>query len=130
MKSLILTILFCLLPLSAYAYGFTSDFVSLRSDLGGLDIQASAHSSGALTYVIIKNNSLEKASCEAKFRNGPELPKLGLSEADVEPSATTYLTYQPKRSAVVIKVNLRCGSMETGAATESSHDYLASWVTD
>ena len=116
---MILAILIGLLPLSAYSFnGIGSDFVKLQSaDLIGLDIQASAHSSGVLTYVIVKNNSTHKASCEAKFRNGPELPKLGLSKAEVEPSATVYLKYQPKRSATVIKVNLRCDPMETGAAT-------------
>ena len=111
MKSLILAILIGLLPLSAYAFnGIGSDFVRLQSaDLSGLDIQASAHSSGTLTYVIVKNDSMQKASCEAKFRNGPELPKLGLDKAEVEPSAVAYLKYQPKRSATVIKVNLKCG---------------------
>ena len=111
MKSLIITILCCLLPLSAYAFNdISSDFVKLQSvDLGELDIKASAHSSGALTYVIVKNDSMQKVTCEAKFRNGPELPKLGLDKAEVEPSATTYLRYQPKRSAVVIKINLKCG---------------------
>jgi hypothetical protein len=110
MKSLILMVLFSLLSLNGYAYDFiTSDVVKLQSDLGELDIQATAHSSGVLTYVIVKNDSMQRVSCEAKFRNGPELPKLGLSSAEVEPSATAYLTYQPKRSAVVIKVNLKCG---------------------
>ena len=111
MKSLIITILCCLLPLSAYAFdGISSDFVKLQSvDLGELDIQASAHSSGFLTYVIVKNDSMQKVSCEARFRNGPELPKLGLDKVEVEPSATAYLKYQPKLSATVIKVNLKCG---------------------
>ena len=111
MKSLILAILIGLLPLGAYAFnGIGSDFVILQSaDFSGLDIQASAHSSGVLTYVIVKNDSMQKVSCEAMFRNGPELPKLGLDKAEVEPSATTYLKYQPKRSAMVIKVNLKCG---------------------
>ena len=110
MKSLIITILCCLLPLSAYAInGIGGDFVKLQSaDLSGLDIQASAHSSGAVTYVIVKNDSMQKVSCEAMFRNGPELPKLGFDKAEVEPSATTYLKYFPKRSAVVIKINLKC----------------------
>jgi hypothetical protein len=110
MKSLILMVLISLLSLNAYAYDFiVSDVVKLQSDLGELDIQASAHSSGALTYVIVKNDSMQKVFCEARFRNGPELPKLGLSSAEVEPSATAYLKYMPKRSAVVIKANLKCG---------------------
>ena len=111
MKSLIPMVLISLFSLNVFAYDFNpSDFVKLQSDLGELDIQASAHSSGAVTYVIVKNDSMQKISCEATFRNGPELPMLGFSKAEVEPSATAYLKYFPKRSAVVIKANLKCGS--------------------
>lgn len=114
MKSLIITILFCLLPLIAYGEGV----VRLQSaDFSGLDIQASPHSTSAFAYVIIENNSLQKVSCEATFRNGPELPKLGLDKAEVEPSATTYLRYISKRPGLVTRINLKCGPMKTGAAT-------------
>ena len=109
MKSLTLAILIGLLPLSAYSFNGLGNVAKLQSaDFSGLDIQASAHSSRDISYLIIENNSQQKSTCKATFRNGPELPKLGLSKVEVEPSATAYLMYMPKRPGLVTRINLKC----------------------